>query len=145
MQNECCSEFVDAGDPGSAIFLAGSARSGTTWVSEILNYDHEYRYMFEPFSPEETPICSGFRERQYIRPEDSNPYFLSTAGTILAGKIRSYWIDNYNRSSCSQRRLIKDIRANLFLKWIHTHFLWPRVDDHLSPVARRRNASLSSR
>ena len=34
-----------------AIWLVGEARSGTTWVSDLINWDKRYREMFEPFHP----------------------------------------------------------------------------------------------
>ena len=42
--------YVDLGkgDHRDAVFLAGSGRSGTTWLSEVINYKGGYRYVFEP-------------------------------------------------------------------------------------------------
>jgi hypothetical protein len=109
-------------DYRSSIFLAGTERSGTTWISDIINYKGEYRYLFEPFWPHKVALCSQFRPQQYLRPEDENPYFLQTAEQILSGKIRNLWVDKYHRTFIARQRLIKDVRANLFLKWLHTHF-----------------------
>jgi hypothetical protein len=33
------------------VFLCGTLGSGSTWVEEILNFDQQYRLMFEPFHP----------------------------------------------------------------------------------------------
>ena len=35
------------GDLGRTVFLAGTARSGTTWLSELINHRNDYRYIFE--------------------------------------------------------------------------------------------------
>jgi hypothetical protein len=109
-------------DYRTSVFLAGSERSGTTWVSDIINYRHEYRYMFEPFWPKQVPMLHGYHAQQYLRPENNDPYFLETAEQILSGRIRNGWVDRYHHNFLPSKRLIKDIRANLFLKWLHVHF-----------------------
>ena len=115
--------YVDLNhDYRNSIFLAGSGRSGTTWVSDIINYKNEYRYVFEPFHPEKVEICRHFSHKQYLRPEDRREEFLDPAQTILSGALRSRWADRFHSRFVSQRRLIKDIRANLMLGWIRANF-----------------------
>ena len=115
--------YVDLNrDYRNSIFLAGSGRSGTTWVSDLINYKNEYRYVFEPFHPEKVEICRHFSHKQYLRPEDRREEFLDPAQTILSGALRSRWADRFHSRFVSQRRLIKDIRANLMLGWIRANF-----------------------
>lgn len=109
-------------DYKAAIFLAGTEKSGTTWISDIINYRREYRYIFEPFWADRVDICQSFKPRQYIRPDDDNPAFVRSAETILSGRIRNPWTDMYHRRFIASQRLIKDIRANLFIKWLSCHF-----------------------
>jgi hypothetical protein len=109
-------------DYRAAIFLAGTEKSGTTWISDIINYRREYRYIFEPFWADRVDLCQSFGPRQYIRPDDDNPAWLGPAKAILSGRIRNSWTDKYHRRFVARQRLIKDIRANLFIKWIHCHF-----------------------
>ncbi|MGB3634789.1 MAG: sulfotransferase [Rubrobacteraceae bacterium] len=109
-------------DYRNSIFLAGSGRSGTTWLSEILNHDNEYRYIFEPFYPDKVSLCKNFRRKQYLRPDDRREEFLDPAQKILSGDIRNAWTDRFNRKLISRQRLIKDIRANLLLGWLHSNF-----------------------
>jgi hypothetical protein len=109
-------------DHKNSIFLAGSARSGTTWVSDIINYKNEYRYVFEPFHPSKVRVCKGFKHKQYLRPEDRREEFLIPARIILSGDLRSNWTDHLDEGFISCRRLIKDIRANLILGWIRANF-----------------------
>jgi hypothetical protein len=114
---------IDTGaDHRAAVFLAGTARSGTTWVSELINHRGEYRYVFEPFNHKKLPLVAPFGGRRYLRPEDPDPELLRIANLVLSGKIRSSWTERFNRRLIANRRLIKDVRANLFLKWLHTHF-----------------------
>ena len=54
--------FIDLSrDYRRSVYLAGDGRSGTTWISEIINCDNRYRYMFEPFHPSFVPLASHFR------------------------------------------------------------------------------------
>jgi len=115
--------FLDLNpDAGAAILLAGSGRSGTTWVSDIINYDNRLRYLFEPFFGREVPAFRHFATRQYLRPECDDPRYLDPVRRVLTGRIRNRWVDNLNRRVVSRRRLVKDIRGCLLLAWIHRHF-----------------------
>ncbi len=120
IQKRC---FVDYGNDGSAIILAGSGRSGTTWISEIINYRNDHRYIFEPFHPQKMQLPPALAEtgRLYLRPADRNSPLLDLTRSILAGRKRDPWMDRFNRRLFCNRRLIKVIRANLFLKWIKTN------------------------
>jgi hypothetical protein len=106
----------------ATILVAGTGRSGTAWAANIINYDNSARYMFEPFHPYKVPICAGFRYRQYLRPDNTDPKYVDPARAILTGRVRNDWIDQFNRRVVSRRRIIKEIRANLMLKWIKTQF-----------------------
>ena len=108
--------------PEGSIFLAGSGRSGTTWLSEIINHRNEYRYIFEPFNPSRVSICKNFHRKQYLRPDDEREEYIEPARTILSGGLRSTWSDRFNRKHVVRRRLIKDIRANLLLGWMRFNF-----------------------
>ena len=44
----------------SPIVLAGSGRSGTSWLLNILTLDYNYRAIFEPFNWLQVPIASKF-------------------------------------------------------------------------------------
>jgi hypothetical protein len=108
-------------DAASSVFLAGTGRSGSTWLSDIINYKNEYRYLFEPFHPGHG-VAPAFGPRRYLRPADSAEMFLSPARAILEGRVRGEWVDKYNRRVVSRKRLIKEVRANLFLGWLRAHF-----------------------
>ena len=114
--------YVDIGDHCTTVFLAGVGRSGTTWLSQIINYDNRFRYMFEPFNNRLVNACKGFRDRQYLRPEDQDRRFLDVAQAVLAGRIRDLWVDAHNRKLIARHRFVKEIRVNLLLGWLHTHF-----------------------
>jgi hypothetical protein len=115
--------FIDSiRDHRVTTFVAGTERSGTTWISEVINYRRDYRYIFEPFWSLRVDICREFKMQQYIRPDDRTPGYLEAAQAILTGQIRNEWTDRYHRTFIASQRLVKDIRANLFLRWLYTQF-----------------------
>jgi len=109
-------------DYRQAIFLAGTGRSGTTWVSSIINYNNDYRDIFEPFHPYKVELVEHFRYRQYLRPNNQHQEFLQPTKAILSGKIKNKWTDQFNQKVFCQKRMIKDIRANFLLKWLNHNF-----------------------
>jgi hypothetical protein len=116
--------YVDLGkgDHRNSVFLAGSGRSGTTWLSEIINHKGTYRYVFEPFNPGEVGVVRQFRSKQYLRPDDRREEFLEPARLVLTGELRDPWTDRFHKRFVARRRLIKDIRANLLLGWMRANF-----------------------
>lgn len=109
-------------DPARSVFLAGTARSGTTWLSEVINARNEFRYIFEPFHPDRVPVMAPFGARPYLRPDEDRPDLLPLAEHVISGRIRSGWTERFNRRVIAQRRLVKDVRANLMLGWLKRHF-----------------------
>jgi hypothetical protein len=128
-------------DLRATTFVAGTGRSGTAWAANIANYDNSARYMFEPFNPYKVQLCAGFRYRQYLRPSNAEQRYLDPARQILTGRVRSGWIDQFNRRIVSRKRVIKEIRANLMLKWMKTHF----ADIRLVLMMRHPCADANSR
>lgn len=80
------------------------------------------RILFEPFNPVLVPEYQGFHYFQYMRPGTENQKFLAFAEKVFSGKIRDRWVDKQNERILSKYRLIKEIRTNLALKWLHDKF-----------------------
>jgi hypothetical protein len=115
--------FLDfGGGCESTVLLAGCARSGSTWVSDLINYDNSYRYVFEPFRNDRAEICRIFEGRQYLRPDAAEPRFYGATEQVLTGRLRQRWSDKHNAKLIARRRLVKAIRANLMLKWLRVNF-----------------------
>jgi len=114
--------IFDTGDYRQTVLLAGAGRSGTTWVEEVINSDNDYRMMFEPFHSKYVDLLTEWNYVQYLRVNENNEKFLKPATSILTGNIRNDWIDKFNKRIFSQKRLIKDIRAQFILKWIKHNF-----------------------
>ena len=102
----------------STIFIAGMGRSGTTWLSELINYKQNYRDIFEPFLPYKVNTSSLFKYLQYLNPNYEDKILTDSAMTILSGQFKSDWTDVNNQHIITYKRIIKDIRANLMLKWL---------------------------
>jgi hypothetical protein len=114
--------FFDRHDLSKAAVVAGSGRSGTTWVGQVLGAVSHYRLMFEPFHVRETRLIRDWHYRQYVRPDDRRTTYVEPASLILSGRVRSHWIDKLNGEVLPRGRLIKDIRIQLLLPWMHKTF-----------------------
>ncbi len=113
--------YHDFGGSTATLFLAGSPRSGTTWVAEMIVAGRNIRLVFEPFHSDEVPLAGGFGRWRYLRPSNHDAAAVASARRIIAGSIRSTWTDRFNRAVFPRQRLIKEVRANLLLGWLSAH------------------------
>jgi hypothetical protein len=109
-------------DASRCLIVAGTARSGTTWIADIISSQVRARVMFEPFHPQIIPLYRNFNYFQYLRPETRNDEMFAYSLKVFSGEIRHKWIDRQVPSLFPNYRIIKEIRANLFLKWLHDNF-----------------------
>lgn len=109
-------------DSQKSILIAGTARSGTTWLGDLIASQIPSRILFEPFNPDLVPEYRNFNYFQYMRPGTENLEFRVFAHKVFTGEIRSRWIDRQNERIHSEYRIIKEIRINLALKWLHDNF-----------------------
>lgn len=115
--------FLDVGhDPARALVVAGSARSGTTWLAEILATRLRCRLLFEPFRAERVPLAADLGYGRYARPGSDDPALADLVGRILAGRVRSRWSDRYNTVRWVRRRVVKEIRILNLLPWLADRF-----------------------
>lgn len=121
--------------PATSIFLAGSGRSGTTWITDVLCALPGVQQIFEPLFPpwnERVRQITGWDKRDpyirsiYLRPEEEYPEWEDLWHHILTGKFRNYWTDYERTSWFPSRFLIKEVRANLMLGWLYRKFQ-PRI------------------
>ncbi len=130
--------FLLNGSPeaSSTIILAGSGRSGTTWVGDLLAASAGIQQIFEPLIPlwnEQVRELTGwdrtdpyFREI-YLRPGGDYPGWRSHLEAILTGKYRNYWTDFQRDAMFPRRFLVKEIRMNLMLGYVIDQFHCPVV------------------
>jgi hypothetical protein len=123
------------------VLIAGSGRSGTTWLAEMVSEQLDARLLFEPFNTRLVPEYSEFNYFQYMRPEERDDALEQFVTRLFEGKIRNAWIDRRVSRVVSKRRVAKTIRANLFLGWLHMKF--PQVPQML--IIRHPCAVVASR
>jgi len=109
-------------DLRKSILVAGTARSGTTWLGDLITSQIPCRILFEPFNPDLVSEYRDFHYFQYMRPGSDNDQLHTFARKVFSGDIRNTWIDRQNEWILPKYRLIKEIRANLLLKWLHNYF-----------------------
>jgi hypothetical protein len=118
--------YIDlGGGPEDTVFVAGPGRSGTTWIEEVINRNHDHRVMFEPFWGRHVPELRSFADHQYLRPGNSDNRFVEPVARILSGRVRNRWIDHHNTVRLPRKRLVKEIRANNWLGWAAER--WPAM------------------
>jgi hypothetical protein len=110
------------GDRTRSIMVAGTGRSGTTWLGEIIASQLRSRIMFEPFHCRYVAEYAQFRYFQYLRPGQDCPAMAEFCQAVFSGRIRNAWIDQQSRRLRPESRVIKDVRANLLLGWIAQRF-----------------------
>ncbi|MBW2541915.1 MAG: sulfotransferase [Deltaproteobacteria bacterium] len=102
--------------------IAGGARSGTTWLAELVASRTSGRLVFEPFQSEIVSAFKGFHYFQYMRPHDEDARLLEFSKRVFSGRIRDPWVDKYVEVIRPRTRVVKEIRANLMLRWLHLQF-----------------------
>ncbi len=130
------------------IIVAGSGRSGTTWVQDAIAGANGFRTVFEPLHPVGVPWSQPFGY-QYIRGGEENPALKAFMDKAVSGQMKSLWANyrirpdrfsliNYRpqtvihnvrklikhypvyrpRTGASKGFVVKFIRANLMLGWL---------------------------
>lgn len=84
--------------------IAGSGRSGTTWILDTLAETNGLRTVFEPLHPEVIPQASKFAYR-YLDKSASEPELENFMRNVFSGKISGLWTD--------YRELPQNIRPDL--------------------------------
>jgi len=150
------------------IVIAGSGRSGTTWVQDSIAEANNLRTIFEPLNPAGVPAAQEFAYR-FVDPDTDDPALAGFMDQVFSGGYRSLWM-NYRMSPSrfnvlreglpntihaagkmyrhykkyktnkSQARIVKFIRANLMLPWLVRRYELP-----LLFVTRHPCAVLASR
>lgn len=109
-------------DISNTIFIAGSARSGTTWLAELLARNIKGRILFEPFHNLATRELMQSEYMPYFSEHDEIGEIKSIYRDILTGIIRNKWIDRDLNILRADYRVLKEIRANFMLHWLKRNF-----------------------
>lgn len=104
------------------IWLFGDGRSGTTWVSNLINHDKYFREFFEPFHPEFIPQMNFFSSHYYVRPNEVNEKLTNVSNKVFAGKLWNSRTDQENGIGIYKGLFVKDIFSNLFSNWVYQNY-----------------------
>lgn len=123
--------------PSRMIMVCGSGRSGTTWIGDVIASMTKSRVLFEPFMLDENnEFQLGYLTRVNMSTRCERPHYISTTSSIdplieqriasvMFGDNGCEWVNQNLKSGIYFRRLVKEIRANLFLPVIAQ--LWPSI------------------
>jgi hypothetical protein len=119
--------FDGPADPSRTIWVVGDGRSGTTWLSNVINYDRRLRFLFEPFHRLVLGTEGSYRDGKYLAPGQVDGEFERLTRRILSGRCLAKRVNEWNQGTCFDGRLVKDIFANLFVGWATDLFSDVRV------------------
>jgi len=106
-----------------ALYVAGSRRGGTTWLSEVLAEAYRCRLIQEPLrSDHAVRGARWFSFGRYLDPDDPAPDVEAFVRRVLEGRVRAVWSDRENTVRFVRRRLVKDVWQNPLVPWIARHF-----------------------
>ncbi|NOZ70665.1 MAG: sulfotransferase, partial [Chloroflexi bacterium] len=118
--------------PEDAIVVAAAARSGSTWLADMLSAAPGLQEIFEPFHPQHSALYrqlvgvqanqSRQYKRVYLRSGTQHPQWDVLLAQALTGKIRSYRTDYQRRRFLPDRYVVKFIRANMMLGYLADRF-----------------------
>ena len=111
---------------GETILLAGSPRSGTTWVADLLRSAPGYLQLTEPlWNGLRRVRAAGLGDRTYAPPDEARPALARFFEKLLRGRPLFHgWLtdDSLADALRARRLLLKCIRANRLLPWLARNF-----------------------
>ena len=116
------------------LVIVGSARSGTSWFSEIIALQHRYRMLFEPEHEFKTKNGALICDR-YLTTKNHNKTVINYFKRVFANKVDCNWIGQLSNRKWKRhlwpfipkKYIIKFVRCNLSAHYMATHFKIPVV------------------
>ena len=116
------------------IIIVGSARSGTSWLSEVIARQFRYRMLFEPeheFNTKKGKLICDKWLRTEASPINANQYLKK----VLNNQVDSDWIGQISNRKYKmhlwpfipKKYIIKFVRANLSAKYLNENFKVPLI------------------
>ena len=114
------------------LVIVGSARSGTSWFSELIARQHRYRMLFEPeheFNTKEGKLICD----RYLTEAISNKSIDGYLKRVFANRVDNDWIAQISNRKWKRhlwpfipkKYIIKFVRCNLAADYLATHFNIP--------------------
>jgi hypothetical protein len=117
---------LDVSDEDSTVWVVGLGRSGTTWVSELINHKNDYRLLFEPFHPCFVECVREYPKHLYMRRDMEDENLKSFYERVFSGKIKNERVKcfrgNYNDKIIYKKKVVKDIFCCMMTDWISENF-----------------------
>lgn len=116
------------------VVIVGSARSGTSWLAELIARQFRYRLLFEPEHETNTPQGKLICDR-YITAENTNKEIDTYFNKIFSNRIDSRWVaQSSNRKFkmhlwplLPKKYIIKLVRCNLAAYHINENYKIPLI------------------
>ena len=116
------------------VIILGSARSGTSWFSELIARQHRYRMLFEPEHEHNTRDGKLLCDR-YITTETTHPSIDAYLKNVFANRVDSDWIGQLSNRKWKRhlwplipkKYIIKFVRCNLAADYYARHFNIPVI------------------
>jgi len=110
-------------DLRNTILVAGWARSGTTWLAELLASIPQSAILFEPLHTERVPeaVAAGFPVRDILAPGEGTPSQKQFMERVLQGRVLNWWTCSANPVSRAIRPrlwIVKEIQLNYLIEWV---------------------------
>lgn len=96
------------------MIVAGSGRSGTTWILDTLAEANNLRTIFEPLAPHFVPEARTFANC-YVRADDHKPELKRFLEKVLMGKHHNLWMN----TRCNKANLIPSVAQMTSLKHLY--------------------------
>jgi hypothetical protein len=109
-------------DIRNTILVAGWARSGTTWLAEVLSTIPRSAILFEPLH-ERVPeaAAAGLPAAEVLVPGEGTPSQKLFMEQVLRGRVLNWWTCSCNPVGRAVRPkvwIVKEIQANYLIEWI---------------------------
>ena len=112
------------------IVIAGTPRSGTTWLMEVLSAIPGYTYLYEPINPIWFPKIRGvgFQSRTYLPPDIDWPEGKEYLEKTFTGRVFSlippikFKAQPIMHRILGNKLIVKFVRINRLLPWIAKRF-----------------------
>jgi hypothetical protein len=110
-------------DIRNTIVVAGWARSGTTWLAEVLSAIPKSAILFEPMHSERVPeaVAAGLPGTEILSPGGGTASQRLFMERVLRGDVLNWWTCSCNpvrRAIRPSVWIVKEVRANYLLDWI---------------------------
>ncbi|MEW6428226.1 MAG: hypothetical protein AB1568_09360 [Thermodesulfobacteriota bacterium] len=109
------------------LIIAGTTRSGSTWLAEIVSAHPQAGQIFEPISPTNVRSAkkTGFTFDTFLTPETDWPAGKNFMEKVLRGQILTPWTTSQipvSKTGKIRFLVVKFVRANLLLGWLTQNF-----------------------